>query len=210
MGTNRHATFTGEELHRVYRQIFTDAVDRLGDPTTYTNSDLYKKALQLDTSAEYYLSSVSPTTWLPIAQTSPSVTANNNVVAIDRTVTLLQTEEVTGGTVLDGSKLVSSAYFRIIGTLISSLGTGQVRLYDMGPAAGPAITPVLRSTVTIPTVDSGDLVQKIQILTPKASPSAPNEIYNTARIYEARTYLNSTSFGDTLRLLQAALVTYFY
>lgn len=210
MATNLHANFTGSELHRVYRQIFADATERLNDSTTYTNDDLYKKALQLDTSAEYYLSSASPTTWTFIAQTAPSVTANNNVLGIDRTITLLQTEEVTGGTVLDGSKIITVAYFRIVGLIISSLGTGQVRLYDMGPANGPPALPVLRSTVTIPTVDSGDLVRKVQALTPVAAPSAPNEIYNTERIYEARSYLNSTSPGDTMRLLQAALVTYFY
>ncbi len=208
--SSTHADLTSNNIHRPYRQVFANAAARTGDSTTYTNNDLYKKALQIDTGAEYYLTSASPVVWTAIAQALPSITANNNVMCLDRMVVLLTTEEVTGGTVLDGSKIISSAYFRLIGVLTSATGSGLLRLYDLGPESGPPVTPVLRSTLTIPNTDNGDVVVKTTALTPVAAPTLPDEIYNTARVYELRAYVNSAVPGDSLRLLQAALVTYFY
>lgn len=209
MATNTHPNLTGAEVHRPYRQLFANSTLRLADATVYTSSDLYKKALQIDTKAEYYLSSVSPTAWTAIAPVIPNTPGNYNVVALNTDISTLTTEISIGGTVLDGSKIVSVAYLYLVGLLTSAAGSGSVRLYDLGPSAGPPGTPTLMSTATITFADTGNTVFKSKTLTPVVSPSVPDQIYNTSRIYEVRGYLNSVTPGDTFRILQAAIVTYF-
>jgi hypothetical protein len=63
MGTNRHAYLTDTELHIPYIKTFADAAARTGDATTYITTDLYKKAIQLDTMVEYVLTGIDPTVW---------------------------------------------------------------------------------------------------------------------------------------------------
>lgn len=58
-----NASIPEQKLVSTYRQIFDDEVARLADGTAYVSSDLYRKALQLDTLTEYVLTDVSPTTW---------------------------------------------------------------------------------------------------------------------------------------------------
>lgn len=209
MGTSLHSNFTGAEIHRPYRQIFANSAARLADATVYSSSDLYKKALQTDTSTEYYLSAISPIVWTAVSPALPTTPGMFNVVGLNSDITTLTTEVSIGGTVFDGSKLASVAYFNLVGVLTSVSGDGDIRLYDLGPSAGPPITPDLRSTLTISFVDSGNVVLKTKTLTPVALPSAPDQIYNTERLYEVRGYLNSATPGETLRILQASIVTYF-
>lgn len=57
------ASIPENKLVSTYRQIFDDEVARLADNTDYDNTDLYRKALQLDTLTEYVLTDVSPITW---------------------------------------------------------------------------------------------------------------------------------------------------
>ena len=57
------ASIPERKLVSTYRHIFDDEADRLADNTAYILSDLYRKALQLDTLTEYVLTDVSPTIW---------------------------------------------------------------------------------------------------------------------------------------------------
>ena len=87
--------------------------------------------------------------------------------------------------------------FKAIGLLtVAALGDAEVRLYDLGTAASP-IAPVLRSTITFPNADAGQIDVISATLTPVALPAAPNnnQIYNVTRIYEVRAILDPSAAG---------------
>jgi len=128
--------------------------------------------------------------------TTPTVAGGGLTGATNESQTTVDVERVIGGGVFDGSAS-GTILLRIVGSLIATVsGSANVRLYDMGPAAGPPTAPSLRSTVTIPFADAGDVEKVDQELTPVASPSASNEIYNTARVYEFRIFLASAGLSQ--------------
>lgn len=91
-------------------------------------------------------------------------------------------EEVMGGGVFDGSLLASSstAYFRVTIDPNISAGSVTVSLYDMGPKAGPLGVP--RLVAVLPTGTNGlQVIEQALVVDPAPG---PNEISDTARIYE--------------------------
>lgn len=67
MPTNVHSRLPGEEIHRPFRQVFTDLSDLASDATTYTSDDLNKMALVESTNAIYILTQISPIVWSPVS-----------------------------------------------------------------------------------------------------------------------------------------------
>lgn len=63
----QNASIPENKLVSTYRQIFDDEAARLADNTVYASSDLYRKALQIDTLTEYVLTDISPITWSALA-----------------------------------------------------------------------------------------------------------------------------------------------
>lgn len=71
-----HKDLATAEVHKVYRQEFADEAARLADATVYTSADLLKKALQVDTNAEFLLTSFSgPITWTALGSASDTLQA---------------------------------------------------------------------------------------------------------------------------------------
>ena len=59
-----HKDLTTDDIHVPYLRTFADEAARVADAGPYVTADLYKKALQIDTLAEYVLSSLGPPiTW---------------------------------------------------------------------------------------------------------------------------------------------------
>ena len=59
---SRHSLLGGDEnAHVPYRQVFANDGERTGDSGPYTAADLYKKAYQVDSNAEYVLTAITPT-----------------------------------------------------------------------------------------------------------------------------------------------------
>jgi len=71
--------------------------------------------------------------------------------------------------------------------------TCRIRLYDMGPAAGPPAAPRLVSELTFTANGPASAEQALTVVT--AAPGA-NQILNTDRMYEARIIHDSSTTGD--------------
>jgi hypothetical protein len=127
--------------------------------------------------------------------------ANNVLVDSDKT------EIVIGGAYIDGS--TGGTYsWEILGTYNNNGGAGnqdiEIRLYDRGPDGTP-VAGVLRSVLEIISLDTLDRVSLT--LTASASPGVDTDtIYNTARMYEVRAYLDATGGVDTAKILSVAFV----
>lgn len=137
-----------------------------------------------------------PATWSVVGPPPPA-TNFQLTGATNEPETVLDVERVIGGFVLDGSAY-SVITYRIIARYDPSVaGALRVRLYDMGPIAGPAIVPVLRSTLSIAAPASGD-VERVEVaLTASGAPGVNTDtIFNTARIYELRVILDGSDPGD--------------
>lgn len=133
-----------------------------------------------------------------------TITGCNN--EFDNTLTV---ERVVGGLVLDGSSLGTLAVkFRMLGVFVNGAASGnaRLRLYDMGPVAGPPVAGVLRSDVSIGHAIGGGPRLVENTLTALAAPVNPNEIFDTARIYELRLYLDSVTVGDTMTVYWGGIV----
>lgn len=120
------------------------------------------------------------------------------------TVAAVPVEEVIGQGVFDGSLVTGAlvAYFRaIISVVLTSAGPIDVKLYDMGPKAGPPAAPTLITTLS--TLSAGGPQVLEQALSVGASPGA-NQIANSARMYEL-TVIQSTSPGDSNYIGSAGL-----
>jgi hypothetical protein len=115
-------------------------------------------------------------------------------------------ERVIGGLVFDGGKVPAgrTAYFRFIGVVSDpdTAAVGYVRLYDLGPEAGPEVAPVLRAELSIDasTADEGKVLRKQIALVPSASPGAAPQIFNTPRIYQVRVEMTSSGGSETMNV----------
>ena len=127
--------------------------------------------------------------------------ANNVLVDSDKT------EIVIGGAYIDGS--TGGTYsWEILGTYNDNGGAGnqdiEIRLYDRGPDGTP-VAGVLRSVLEVVSLDTLDRVSLT--LTASGSPGVDTDtIYNTARMYEVRAYLDATGGVDTAKILSVAFV----
>jgi hypothetical protein len=110
-------------------------------------------------------------------------------------------EETIGYGRLDGSAIGGTAYFRATwNPQFGAAGTARVRLYDLGPVAGPPAVPTLIATLT--TAASG-LRYDEQSLTVGGSPSL-GQIMNTPRMYEVTVQQNSQA-GDSVYVGSAGI-----
>lgn len=125
--------------------------------------------------------------------------------AINESENVADSERVIGGCLFAGQGAAVPIVFRFAGMMTGAGGNCEVRLYDMGPAAGPPDAPTLRSTLQITSVDAGILKIVEATLTPVVSPAAPNEIALVARIYEVRLFL--TSPATTMLVEWCSVVT---
>ena len=78
----------------------------------------------------------------------------------------------------------------------ASAGTGQLRLYDTGPAVGPPTPLTLVATLSTSVAGGPQFLE--QALTIAGAPGL-NTIQNTARMYELRAFMTGT-IADTLFL----------
>jgi len=109
-------------------------------------------------------------------------------------------EETMGNGTLDGS-LVSTltAYFRASVTNVwTTTGTTRVRLYDMGPAAGPP--GVQRLVTELTATAQGGPREVNQALSVVAAAPGTDDILNTARMYEVVVIQDSSTVGDSAYL----------
>jgi hypothetical protein len=115
---------------------------------------------------------------------------------------LRTTEVLTGGLFFDPTDFGAApvVILRLAGSFSSTdvSGSARIYLYDMGPGTG-VFTPIRRATVSIPFANVGQDVKVDQTLTLVASPGVDlNQIHNTARVYEARMYLNTVDVGSLM------------
>ena len=113
-------------------------------------------------------------------------------------------EEVIGQFVFNGIVVAvgMKAVIRAIMTpLLSAAGTSSLKLYEMGPAAGPPTSPRLVSSLI---TSSSGLEYLSQDLTVVSSGPLSNEILDTARMYEL-TLIQSSQSGDTIYLGSAGI-----
>lgn len=107
-------------------------------------------------------------------------------------------EETMGQGVFNGAKVIGSlvpTFRAILETVyVGAPGPSTVRLYDMGPKAGPPGAPVL--IATLQTVVPGGPQVLEQALAVGAVPGV-NTIMNTERMYEV-TVEQASSAGDTI------------
>ena len=105
-------------------------------------------------------------------------------------------EEVVGQGMFDGSRVGDGdAFFSgMLTPTLAGVGWGQLRLYDIGPKAGPPAPLVAIATLTASV--SGGPQFKEQALTVGAVPGV-NQIANSARMYEVRAMMSGAP-GDTL------------
>jgi len=161
---------------------------RAGDMYFNTSSGLYRQCS----------SATFPATWTNVS-TPPPATNFQLAGSTNEVDSLIDIEQVIGGFVFNGASY-SVITHRIVARFSpGTAGNARVRLYDMGPVAGPAIVPVLRSTLSIAFADAGVMVRREATLTVSGAPGVnANQIFNTARIYEIRTILDAAGPGDAL------------
>jgi hypothetical protein len=113
----------------------------------------------------------------------------DSVISLSETVEMgaSPVEVPIGQTVYDGST-GSSHYFKAVINPEVSMSAFEIRLYDKGPEAGPYTAGTLVSTLT---ATGAGLDVLSNTLTASGSPSPPDEIYNTSRVYEARAYVSA-------------------
>jgi hypothetical protein len=114
-------------------------------------------------------------------------------------------EEVIGNNSFDGSVGVTSLYFKAsVTNLFATTGTTQVRLYDMGPAAGPPdLTPRLVATLNFS--NQGGPRASSQVLTVVSATPGANEILDQDRMYEVAVVQVSGTAGDLAYIGSASL-----
>jgi len=115
----------------------------------------------------------------------------------------LDVERVIGSAVFDGEALANLiSHLRVVGIYNLNGGAAQgnlrVRMYDMGPPGTPLLPPVLRSTVSIPFGDDGNIARGQAVLTVTASPGVNvDQINNSLRTYEFRSIMDGAPAGAT-------------
>lgn len=158
-----------------------------GDLYYNTTTTLYRKC---DSAA-------FPATWTDVG--APAKGAFTG--ASNQDITLISTEVVIGGLVFDGS-VKQTPVFRFVGRFSpATSGDARVRLYDVGPVGGPAIAPVLRSTLSINFSAGTNILDRSQALAKTGTPGVgADQIFNTARIYELRGILDLATSGDAVKI----------
>lgn len=134
--------------------------------------------------------------------TPPSLgTLSYQTLGLHETTTQRTVEVLAGGIYFNPADFgTPSVKLRLYGSFSSTdvSGSARIYLYDTGPGTG-AFTPVRRATVSIPFASVGVDIKVDQLLTLVASPGVDlNEIHNTARVYEARMYLNTVDVGSLM------------
>lgn len=126
--------------------------------------------------------------------------------AYQYTQALAPVEEVVGQGYFDGSLMSGAlvAYFRAVVETVFSAGVGpsQVKLYDMGPQAGPPAAPTLITTLTT-MIPGGPTVLEQALSVGPAGPGA-NLLADSARMYEI-TVIQTSTVGDTMFVGSAGL-----
>jgi hypothetical protein len=130
--------------------------------------------------------------------------------AVNEDETVLGVERVVGGFVFMGATIPAgyTAYFRLVGVFLNgaAVGNARIRLYDLGPAAGPPVAGVLRSTVSIGFAIGGGIRVAQAALTPNPAPGVNiDQIDVLARAYEIRVILDSVTPGDTMKVLSGGI-----
>jgi hypothetical protein len=112
----------------------------------------------------------------------------------------LPVEETIGYGVLNGSLVGAfTAYFRAaFNPQYTVPGSTDIRLYDLGPAAGPPAAPVLVATLTDGPPGTSGVKYLEQALLVGGAPGA-NQIQNTARLYAVAVY-QSSQVGDSVHV----------
>jgi len=168
--------------------------EQVGDPVAAANrGKVYTKDVAGVTQFFYEASDGTVTQLTPAASgSSPSVIT----VGSNETTILLSTEVPAGSVYLDPVALgVTSVTLRFAGLLNTTdpAGTAIIRLYDMGPGTG-AFAPILRATISIAFANVGEYIVVNQLLTLTPAPGVNvNQIFDTARIYEARMFLSAAN-----------------
>jgi hypothetical protein len=104
-------------------------------------------------------------------------------------------EETVAFGYFDASSVSGTIYFwAMLTASFAAAGTAYLRLYDVGPAAGPPASAVLVAALTKTT--TGGPEYKSQVLAVAGAPGV-NTIANSARMYEVRVYQSSAP-GDTV------------
>ena len=108
-------------------------------------------------------------------------------------------EEVAGEGVVDGALIGSNtAYFKatVVNTWqFTGVGeTTRIRLYDMGPAAGPPATPRLVAELTF--AAQGGPRAAEQALTVVSAAPTTNQILDQNRVYETVVFQDPSTSGD--------------
>jgi hypothetical protein len=140
--------------------------------------------VKLDSATGQLDSSVVPT-----ADTTTSINGLGGA-----NITVIGSEITLGFLAINPAQFNSNMtlYYKCRARFIALNGTLEVRLYDVGTGAASSYTPVLRSTHTYTTADSGYVRERSNTLTSVASPSATNEIHNVNHVYEIRGLITST------------------
>lgn len=142
--------------------------------------------------------------WLDVGATAGSYV--DMASAYQYTQPGVPVEEVMGGGMFDGNRVGSlQAYFRavLVTNYAGVTGPTLIRLYDMGPKAGPPAGPTLIATLST-SVNGGPQVIE-QALSVAGAPGA-NTIQNTARMYEITIAQSPTTVGDTAYVHSSGLV----
>lgn len=106
-----------------------------------------------------------------------------------------------GGCYFDPASDPGSVIFRMVGDFVSTdaASSAKVYLYDMGPGDGTAFVPVRRAVLNIAFANVGKRMKVDQALTKTGAPGVDaNQIYNTARVYQARMYLTSSDLAASM------------
>jgi hypothetical protein len=104
-------------------------------------------------------------------------------------------DEVMGQGIFDGSLAgPGTVYFRAsLTNVLSVAGTTSIKLFELGPRAGPPGTPRLVTTMASSTNGGPQVLD--QVLTISASP-ASNQIHDSSRMYEV-TITQTSASGDS-------------
>lgn len=151
---------------------------------------------------------------MPANSISPTGVASPQSIvgAVNATVLDSGSEVVIGALIFDGGAIpagqAASFWFLGVATDPAVTSVGSVKLYDLGPSAGPEAAPVLRATLTIDTstADNGKVLRKSVQLVPAASPGAPPQVFDTARLYQLRADRTVSGGSETFSVFQAGIV----
>ena len=150
---------------------------------------------------------------MPVNAISPNGVASPQTIvgAAKVAITDSGSEVVIGALVFDGGAIPAgqAALFEFLGVATDpdTASVGSVRLYDLGPADGPEVAPVLRATLTIDTstADDGKVLRKSVQLVPSASPGGAPQIYNTPRLYQVRGHRSASGGSETFSVFRASI-----